>query len=132
MSRIETPYGVQHASIRIYIFNCIYNTKNWQDNPQPLLNILRDRCNRLPNFDYKTIKVCGLRKVLSLETEIHIDGIEYFESDRLNATDIDTLRSDIQDVLNNISGFGYEKVDVVSDKFLDNPTIGYINNTEVG
>jgi len=131
MSSFSTEKGIEHASTRIYIFNCTYpdDQTNWQVDPQPLIDLLRYKLDRLPDISYKTIKVCGVKKVLSSEMEIHIDTVEYFGSDRLNANDSDSLRMDIREMLDGILDFTYEKVDIVADRFLENPTPAYGNES---
>jgi hypothetical protein len=129
MSRVETPYGVQHTNIRIYVFGCKYQLHNWQDNPQTLLDLMVDKCDGLSNFSYKTIKVCGFRKVLSKTIEVHIDGIEYYNKDRLSSAEVDSLRQLIKNMLLTINQFTYSKLDVVLDRFLDNPTEGYVGHS---
>lgn len=126
MTRLETDHGVQHASIRIYIFDVTYQSQSWLDDPKPLLDILKNACDHLTDLTYKTIKLCGVRKTLSTTMEIHIDGVEYNGTDRLNATEIDILRIAIGDMLNAVQNLTYTKIDVVSDKFLDHPTDNYI------
>jgi hypothetical protein len=124
MSKVQVDNAFQHASIRIYIGNCTYQSASWQDNPNILHPYIKSALNIL-NFTYKTIKIIGVRKALATELEIHIGDITYKSSDRLNATDIDIVKSAIQTALNTIAGFAFNTISIVSDKFHEEPLTGF-------
>jgi len=119
----------QYASCRIYIFNCTYNNVVWQDDAQPLISAIRDKCNRLANFTYTTIKVANVRTAISTEMEVHIGDVTYFATDRISANNIDALRIALQTTLATIPTFSFQRVDVVEDMFLDQPSAGYVFNS---
>jgi len=129
--KIETDNGVEHSCTRVYVFNCTYPNQStiMQDDPQILLDIVRYELDRFQDFTYKTLKISNVVRTSVIGLEIHIDGVEYFGSDRLNAIDSDNLRFDIQELLSGISSLSYERVDIVADRFLENPTFGFINQS---
>ena len=99
---IINPTTTQHTSCRIYIMGCSYQSVIWQDNPQPLLILIRDKCDRLTNFTYKTIKIINVKKALGNEMEVHIGDITYSTTDRLTATNVDLLRQNLQTTFSTI------------------------------
>lgn len=127
MSVIESIDGKEHASIRAYLFGCRYpNTQtSWQVDPMPLLAELRYKLDRIVGLSYLTIKMVNARKSLHKDLEIHIDGVTYNGSDRLNSVDLDALRLTLTNKVNEISGFTFERLDIVSDRFLENPSRNY-------
>ena len=116
----------QHASCRIYIFNCSYNNLVWQNDPLPVITVVRDKLDRITGFTYKTLKIISVKKAINIEMEIHIGDITYNDTDRLSVNSIDFLRLSLQQTLSTIPNFLFERIDIVADMFLDQPTAGYV------
>jgi len=133
MSAIVTANGTEHASIRTYIFECTYpNTSTkWQDNPATLVTIMRNAFDAITNLAYKTIKVSNVRNSNGVKLEIHIDGIEWYGVDRLSASEVDALKLAIKNKIDTISNFTYTYIDIVCDRFLDNPSSLWTTSFEI-
>ena len=120
MAVITSQYGVEHSSIRIYIFDILYKSKEYTDEVDNLYTEVSTELNTITGFNWQSFKVSRVRRASSYQTEIHLDGCTQSSSDRLNSTVIDTLRTNIVNKLDNISNiFSYGNVDVITDRFLE-------------
>jgi len=117
---LETTYGTEHSTIRIYIMSIVYKTKTYTDEVDNLYNEVSTELGNISGFTWQTFKISRVKNASGTKTEIHLDGCKYSGSDRLNSTQVDTLRSNIITKLNGITNIGsYGNVDLITDRFLD-------------
>jgi hypothetical protein len=133
MSAISTPNGMEHSAVWVYVFGCTYpniSTK-WQDEPTELMSIMRTAFNNISGLTYTVLKVSNVRNADGVKLEIHIDGMKWNDSDRLSSSEVDALRTAIRNKINTVNNFTYSAVDVVCDRFLDNPTSLWTTSFEI-
>ena len=117
---LETPYGTEHSTIRIYILSIVYKSKTYTDEVDNLYTEVSTQFGAITGFTWETFKVSRVKNASGTRTEIHLDGCKYNGSDRLNSTQTDTLRSNMVTKLNGISNISsYGNVDLITDRFLD-------------
>lgn len=121
MSAVVTENGVEHSSIYIYVVNCEYYT-GWQDNPDTLNNILQGVLQGISGLLYKTLIISNVRNSALNYMDIQLYTVTWNGEDRLDATAVDNLRTAIKNGIDTITNLTYEKIDIVCDRFLDNPT----------
>jgi hypothetical protein len=111
-----------HTGIRAYAYNCSYNSLTWLDDPTSLITILQ---TNLTGITYNRLLVSNVRNALRKELEIEIDGITYNTKTKLNVTENDDLITYLKSIFNNITNFTYVDVNIVNDRFLDEPTYNW-------
>jgi len=81
-----------------------------------------------PDIGYSSVKC---QSVLSNEeccTNWHVDGVTYKSQVELSIDDIDNMRVQVVNMLNTALStyyLTYDRIDVVSDQFYEDPTPGY-------
>lgn len=120
----------QVSSLRVYIENIIYNSLYWLDNPTQLKDDFVD--NVLPaisNFTYGELVIHNVRNASNKTIEVHINNCKRNGTAELTSTQVDQLCSDLNTELNDSGNFTYDfsfsGLQVISDRFLDDPSSGY-------
>lgn len=114
-----------HTAIRAYAFRCSYNSLSWIDSPATLVSAIQTALSGISNFSYKNLMVANVKNVAGKNVAIEIDGITYQTKTKLNASENDSLISDIQTALNGISNFVYNEITITNDIFTDDKTTNW-------
>jgi len=97
----------------------VYKTKTYTDEVDNLYTEASTELGNITGFTWDTFKVSRVKNSIGTKTEIHLDGCKQSGSDRLNATTVDTLRSNIVTKLNGITNIdSYGNVDIITDRYL--------------
>lgn len=114
------------TGIRAYIFQCSYNSSSWLDDPSTLISDLETALGNVTDLDsYNRLLVSNVRNSSRKEIEIEIDGITYNGETKLDATENDSLITDLETAMNTITDLTYDHINIVNDVFTDDPTTGW-------
>jgi hypothetical protein len=114
-----------HTGIRAYIFQCTYSGSSWIDNPTSLVSDLQSALSGISNFSYNQLKVANVRNASEKKIEIEICGITYQTKTKLSTAEIDDLIADLQTSLMTITNLTFLKIDICSDVFSEQKTVGW-------
>ena len=118
--------ATEHNGIRAYVFQCTYDLNSWLDNPSTLISDLQTALGNITNLNsYNRLLVSNVRNSSRKEIEIEIDGITYTNKTKLNATENDSLISDLETAMNTITDLVYDHVNIVNDVFREDLTTGW-------
>lgn len=118
--------STEHNGIRAYVFQCVYDSDDWLDDPSTLISDLETALGNVTDLNsYNRLLVSNVRNSSRKEIEIEIDGITYTNKTKLNATENDSLITDLETAMNTITDLVYDHVNIINDTFLEDQTTGW-------
>jgi hypothetical protein len=118
-----------HTGIRAYVFECSYDSVSWIDDPSLLISDLQSVLSGISNFSYNNLKIANVKDVNGKKVEIEISGITYLTKTKLSATEVDDLIDDLNTALLSIADLYFLYIDICSDVFSEQKTVGWPDNS---